>query len=471
MPAALIDDQGQPVALGLEIGRGGEGAVYDLIGRPDLVAKLYLVPPSKDQVKKLLAMSLAKSEKLFKLSAWPAGLVLDRGNAIGFLMPKISGFKPAFELYGPKLRLQNFPKADWRFLIRAAANTARAVSAIHDAGHVIGDINHGNMVVGQDATVRLIDCDSFQVSIGGRTWFCDVGVPTHQPPELQSVSFSGITRTRDHDAFGLAVIIFQLLCMARHPFSGKWLGPGDPPSIEDSIKNFRYAYSLNHAHTRMAPPPGSLPMTALGDPISLLFEQAFSRPCVQKNARPSGIEWSTALIGLEENLRQCSLVSSHYFLKGISTCPWCTIEAQSGAILFPVTFIKSTSSADGFMALWQQVEAVMLPVQKPPLSIPILPRPSIAARKAGRFRKASVVGLATYAASVCFGLPSIQSNPELLVELISPALFVFVLILNFAGKKFFLDFKVYKEKWQILGSRLITPTRRPLPRGRLMRQN
>ena len=98
-------------------------------------------------------------------------------------MPKVSGFRPAFELYGPKLRLQRFPKADWRFLIRAAANTARAFAAVHEARQVIGDVNHGNLVIGQDATVRLIDCDSFKMSSGGRTWFCEVGVPTHQPPD------------------------------------------------------------------------------------------------------------------------------------------------------------------------------------------------------------------------------------------------------------------------------------------------
>src|SRR5208337_3469303 len=97
-------------------------------------------------------------------------------------------FRPAFELYGPKLRLQRFPKADWRFLARAAGNTARVFNVVHSAGHVIGDVNHGNLVIGQDATVRLIDCDSFQITAAGKTWFCEVGVGTHQPPEMQGRS-------------------------------------------------------------------------------------------------------------------------------------------------------------------------------------------------------------------------------------------------------------------------------------------
>lgn len=76
-------------------------------------------------------------------------------------MPRLTNHKPIFGLYSPKIRLQEFPKADWRFLIHAAINTARACSVIHEAGHVIGDVNHGNLFVASDATVQFIDRDSF----------------------------------------------------------------------------------------------------------------------------------------------------------------------------------------------------------------------------------------------------------------------------------------------------------------------
>ena len=32
--------------LGKELGRGGEGAVFPVVGAPDLVAKIYLKPPA-----------------------------------------------------------------------------------------------------------------------------------------------------------------------------------------------------------------------------------------------------------------------------------------------------------------------------------------------------------------------------------------------------------------------------------------
>ena len=41
------------IVLGKELGRGGEGAVHPVVGVPDLVAKIYLKPPSAHKVEKL----------------------------------------------------------------------------------------------------------------------------------------------------------------------------------------------------------------------------------------------------------------------------------------------------------------------------------------------------------------------------------------------------------------------------------
>ena len=58
-------------------------------------------------------------------------------------------------------------------------------------GEDIADVNHGNLVVAQDGTVRLIDCDSLQVTRGGQTWYCPVGVGTHQLPRLHQGRATG----------------------------------------------------------------------------------------------------------------------------------------------------------------------------------------------------------------------------------------------------------------------------------------
>ncbi len=43
MPQQLYNSIGDPISLGGKLGQGGEGAIYELSGLPDLVAKLYHV--------------------------------------------------------------------------------------------------------------------------------------------------------------------------------------------------------------------------------------------------------------------------------------------------------------------------------------------------------------------------------------------------------------------------------------------
>ncbi len=212
----------------------------------------------------------------------------------------------------------------------------------------------------------MIDCDSFQLSHGGKTWFCNVGVGTHQPPEMQGRdSYAGVTRTANHDSFGLAVLVFQLLCMARHPFAGRYLGIGEPPSIEEAITACRYAYSRERSRTQMEAPPGSLPVDALSPEIQDLFERAFS-PGASRGGRPVADQWASALGKLATDLKPCRSNPAHYFRNGLSTCPWCSIENSSGVILFPVVFVPGLAGVGGMAAIWQEVGKVADPPPLPP---------------------------------------------------------------------------------------------------------
>lgn len=399
-PPSLRDSKGNNVALGTELGRGGEGAVFDVAGSPTTVAKLYLKPPSRELADKLAAMAAMSTPGLLNIAAWPTEVLRDPGGQVaGFLMPKAGGYKPIFTLYSPKPRLREFPTADWRFLIHAAANTARAFSTVHNAGLVIGDVNHGNLVVTDDATVKMIDCDSFQVASGNKTWFCTVGVGTHQPPEMQArTSYAGVLRTPDQDRFGLAVLIFQLLCMNRHPFSGRFVGKGEPPNIEEAIKASRYAYSRDAARTQMTAPPGSLPIDALTPEIRDLFEAAFA-PGAARQGRPTAEAWVTALGGLASALTACGVNRAHYYRKGLNACPWCAIENANNVTLFPVIFVPGhMPTAGGIAALWQEIERVPAPPALftwPPIPSPS-GRPSATARSVGR--KARTLRSAAWAA-------------------------------------------------------------------------
>ena len=62
------------------------------------------------------------------LVAFPSEVVTDSsGNFAGFSMRLVAGYRPLHELYSPKSRKIQFPKADYRFLVRVAQNVARAL--------------------------------------------------------------------------------------------------------------------------------------------------------------------------------------------------------------------------------------------------------------------------------------------------------------------------------------------------------
>lgn len=406
---AVRDAQGS-LTLGKLLGRGGEGAVYEIVGRPNLAAKVYHHPIAKEKADKILAMAAIRNDRLLSVSAWPLDLLRSaQGQPCGLVMPMVAGHKDIHTLYGPRSRRAEFPTADWRFLIRAAANTARAFAAIHETNCVIGDVNHSSVRVSDKATVRLIDCDSFQVTAAGCKFLCEVGVPTFTPPELQGRSFRGVVRSPNHDNFGLAVLIFHLLFMGRHPFAGRFLGTADM-SIERAITELRFAYGSNRAAAQMEPPPSVPPTAIASQSVALLLERAFSREGLREGVRPAPREWITALKGLEKQLRQCHVNASHHFLRDLTRCPWCHWEAASGVVLF-VPVIRASAGSVDVAALWAKIAAVPPPGPAPDIAdfshLPPSPAAMVARRSA---RNKKIFGYAVLAAAAWILLGVLKVN-------------------------------------------------------------
>lgn len=332
----FYDSKGNAYVLAGEIGRGGEGTVYFCEGNDELVAKIYHEPVTDEKAEKLRLMAKNQNERLLKVAAWVVEVLHENskdGRVVGFLMPKIKA-KEIHELYSLKSRRQHFPHATWHFLVHTSANLARAFYSLHQDSHVVGDVNHGNCVVLADGTVKLIDCDSFAISNeNGKRFRCEVGVATHLPPELQKANLRDAERLPDHDRFGLAVTIFQLLFLGRHPFAGNYLDEQDK-SLEDCIREYRFAYGKNAQSKLVKQPPGTLHLSEVSPRIARLFELSFD----EKTKRPTPREWVEALVDLSNNLVQCSINPGHRFYTELASCPWCRIESQTGLMLFPFVF-------------------------------------------------------------------------------------------------------------------------------------
>lgn len=316
---------GGPLELGPVIGRGGEGEVHALADGSGHALKVYARPDAAREAK-VRSMVAARLHERCPGVAFPQALAFSAdGRFAGFTMGLVAGCHPIHELYSPGSRRRLFPTADWRFLVRVATNLARVFARVHGVGAVVGDINGSGVLVSPRGTVSLIDADSFQ---WGAAHPCRVGVPEFTPPELQGRSLDGVERTVNHDGFGLAVMIFQILFLGRHPHAG--VARGREVTLNEAIRQGRFAYSLIR-DTGLSPPPAALRLGELPIGISTLFERAFG---IGTGARPTPAEWIEELAFLESRLARCSTMPGRHHHASATGCPWCRLEGVTRSRIF-----------------------------------------------------------------------------------------------------------------------------------------
>lgn len=371
MPGLVLTSKGVPLQLGRALGTGGEGTVFEVRGLQGRVAKLYHRCPDPRKQAKLRFMAARAEQGLLSCSAWPQETLhaAAGGPPVGFLMREAARGGSIHAVYSPAQRRQERPEADWCFLLCVARNTAAAFAALHEQGHVLGDVNQGNVVVGPGSRVLLIDCDSFQVNAGGTLFPCEVGVSHFTPPELQGLSsFDRCVRSVNHDNFGLALLVFHLLFGGRHPYSGVPLRSGVGEVLESDIQAFRYAYARDARRRGIATPPRALPACLVPPAVERMFHVAFTEAGAS-GRRPSAREWVSALDAIHGRLRRCESSPAHVFPDHLRGCPWCELES-AGVVHFVQLGVACTRARIQRVVrdLWGRIEAI------PPPPRLVLPR-------------------------------------------------------------------------------------------------
>ena len=316
---------------------GGEGTVYLPGSHPDHAAKIYHAPSADIQTKLRLMIDntprVPTGEEDHIAIAWPEDLLLDPampGSALGFLMRRVSG-RPVVQYYSPVQRRRSAPHFTYEHQVATARNLARVVEICHGQRYVIGDINESNAIASETGAVALIDTDSFQVldRSSGQIYRSPVGKPEYTPAELQGHRFDSIDRAQDHDMFGLAVIIYQLLMEGVHPFTGIYTGSDDPPQIEDRIANGHFPHSRSRG-VPYRPSPLSPPWNSLHPSLQDLFIQCFDIGHDSPETRPTAHEWAQTLEEAQADLISCPRSGQHRHFNHLSDCPWCERAAAMG---------------------------------------------------------------------------------------------------------------------------------------------
>ncbi len=326
---------GGTLTLAQELGKGGEGSVFALAETNDWVAKVYHPDTRTPQRQEKLAAMLANppvdpgrgASEPYVSIAWPSALLFDVHGFAGFVMPRLKHSINLYTVFNPSLRRRQLPRWDWRHLHQTASNVAAAVHAIHARGHVIGDVNQKNFMVSPKGLVTVVDTDSFQVRApSGRVYVCPVGVPDYTPHELSGKNLAKVTRSVEHDAFGLGVLMFQILMEGFHPFTGAPVNPADSFGGEVFLKAIRLGLFPHLVNPRLKPPPAAPLFGELNPRLQQLFRRCFVDGHTWHAARPSAREWHEALVATHPALQRCSQVPQHWYGRHVTLCPWCLRE-------------------------------------------------------------------------------------------------------------------------------------------------
>jgi hypothetical protein len=128
----------------------------------------------------------------------------------------------------------------------------------------------------------------------------------------------------------LAVVLFQLLFLGRHPYAG--LARAGDVSVAEAIADHDFAYSRRRAG-RLRPPPGALRLDEIDPAVAALFEDAFAPDAAGR--RPTAAAWVSTLERTEASSRPCAQTPRHHVAAGLSACPLCRVERETGSALFP----------------------------------------------------------------------------------------------------------------------------------------
>ena len=154
----VYNNSKEPISLGKEFARGGEGAVYEIDDTS--VAKIYFEPEGR--LDKMNAF-IKKNVSIQGVCA-PKQLLFDERNRfVGYTMDKASGRSLQLSVFQPQLFKSLFPNWTKIELTRLALTILKKIGLLHDHNILVGDLNPFNINVVNQNEIYFLDTDSFQI--------------------------------------------------------------------------------------------------------------------------------------------------------------------------------------------------------------------------------------------------------------------------------------------------------------------
>ncbi|MEV5821174.1 hypothetical protein AB0L22_18595 [Micromonospora haikouensis] len=345
-PGKVRTASGATLQLVRELGRGGQGAVYEVDGGRHAVKVLRDTTPER---------AAEWADRLRTLRRLPLdGLSVARPidvlapPHVGYVMDLLDGLTPLTRLVTvpPGARAVDHYRDTGGLRRRLVLLTrlADVLAALHARGLAYQDPAPNNIFVSElldRDQVWLIDTDNLSyVSSRVRP----VYTLRYSAPELRP----GAARWADSlsDVFAFAVVAFELLTLD-HPFVGDEIYEDDEEAEAEALNGTHpfvdHPTDPANRSTRGIKPRGLVLTPALAS----LFRATFVAGLRNRDARPGAGRWADALREAASAVVPCPACSMTYPLDlAVPRCPWCD-EAPRPATLHVRVLLDLDAAPDG----------------------------------------------------------------------------------------------------------------------------
>jgi len=321
-PKEVVDTLGERYALGAQLGVGGQGAVYRVVGRP-MVAKLVFASGEQAQERVRRAIARVKRLPLDGISvARPLRALA--GQHVGYIMELMEDMEPMERIAQLPAALAGGDFLPWYIetggierRLRRLAALADIFAQLHARGLTYGDTSPNNVFMSSDLAhdeVCLIDPDNLH---DGRVPGA-VYTPGYGAPELLAGKVSGTSSLTD--AWSLAVLVFETLCVL-HPFKGDLVEYGEPELL-DSAARGELPWVDDPDETDNLTDRGLPRSLVLTRQLRELAQACFGASRLDPLARPGVTRWAEALHTAADQTLTCSSCGGGFYLN-LDLCPWC----------------------------------------------------------------------------------------------------------------------------------------------------
>lgn len=297
---AVMDDQGIRKPLGAPLACGGEGTIYQLADRADILIKIYhpvILSDHKKHSRLKEKISLMVKNKHLNDSdvlAWPRLplFTVPDGQWCGYAMYRRAGTSLRELLGNPRNIATTVPTWHRQHLVRLCLDFLDTIKFLSASRTLPVDFNPSNFLVDTQAVrLNFIDCDGYQFQGETRIHLGEAVLPEMAAPEVASrASWAESPVSPESLRFSVGMLLFYILNLGNSPYRHR--NGSDP--VQNLING---SCALGRgANCRLPQGSAYLIWSHLIYDLKELFIRCFREGHSNTESRPSLAEWREALL-------------------------------------------------------------------------------------------------------------------------------------------------------------------------------